>query len=75
MRAYHEVSPNQLQSIEVHGLNKEALRQHKSFNELETLAKSYWDKLVRLDSFEPSMVRRPEIMITYDVAPHEIKRC
>ncbi|MGH7217956.1 MAG: hypothetical protein ACREGE_00720 [Candidatus Microsaccharimonas sp.] len=54
---------------------KDALRQHKNSEELETLAKSYWSKLVRLDSFEPNMIRRPEIMITYNLAPHEIERC
>lgn len=39
---------------------------------LELLAKSYWNKVTPLSQFNPSSIRRPEIMITYDVAPGRI---
>ena len=39
---------------------------------LSDLAKSYWDSLLPLIGFEKSMINRPEIMITYDINPHDI---
>lgn len=40
--------------------------------ELRELAISYWQSLVRLEHYEWRAVRRPEIMITYDIVPSSI---
>ena len=39
---------------------------------LPDLAKYYWDNLLPVIGFEKPMINRPEIMITYDVNPHNI---
>lgn len=52
---------------------KEAIISHKNPMTLETLAKSYWDKLIPLATFEINMIRRPEIMVTYDISPQDIR--
>ena len=40
---------------------------------LNTLAKSYWDKVTPLEKYINGQFRRPEIMITYDLAPNAIR--
>lgn len=52
---------------------KSALNEN-NLSRSEELAKSYWDKLIRLNNFEPGTIRRPEIMITYDLTPENIQR-
>jgi hypothetical protein len=53
---------------------KAAFSQHESPGTLEQLARSYWNKIIRLDTYQSSALRRPEIMITYDLDPRDIKR-
>lgn len=53
---------------------KSAIKNHENQNALETLAKSYWNKVIRLDKFSIGIFRRPEIMVTYDLAASNIKR-
>lgn len=36
---------------------------------LEQLASTYWDTLIRLDMFSPDLIKRPEVLVTYDVSP------
>lgn len=40
---------------------------------LTTLAYAYWSKLKRLDQYTPGSIKRPELMITYDIEPDNIK--
>jgi uncharacterized protein (DUF1697 family) len=44
----------------------------KKANELEALAQQYWAGLTPLSQFDPTMIARPEIMITYDISPDDI---
>lgn len=52
---------------------KAAIDSHENQSVFDRLAKSYWDKVVKLSSFDPAVIRRPEIMITYDVPPNNIR--
>lgn len=40
--------------------------------EIGSLRDTYWIKITPLESYVPGTIRRPEIMITYDIAPHDI---
>lgn len=51
---------------------KEAVDQGFGEEELAQLATAYWDTLVPLEQFEPDSIKRPEVMITYDVEPAKI---
>lgn len=37
------------------------------------LARRYWDQLIPLATFEPGLIIRPEVMITYDIPPSSIR--
>lgn len=39
---------------------------------LDALARHYWASLIRLDKYEAGKIKRPEIMITYDIKPEDI---
>lgn len=39
---------------------------------LRDLALRYWNSLVPFTDFEKPMISRPEVMITYDINPHDI---
>lgn len=52
---------------------KAAIEAHRDQSVLDRLAKSYWNKVVKLSGFDPAVIRRPEIMITYDVQPDSIR--
>ena len=41
---------------------------------LLTQAEKYWQRLVPLHQYTPESIRRPEIMITYDIEPLNIQR-
>lgn len=53
---------------------KNALQNHDSPDTIETLAHSYWRKLTPLSNYQNRTIRRPEIMITYDITPQCIQR-
>ena len=38
-----------------------------------TLAKRYWEQLIPLVIFEPGLIIRPEVMITYDVPSENVR--
>lgn len=52
---------------------KMALEEHQNQQVVDQLAKSYWSKVRRLSDYTPDEIRRPEIMITYDIAPIRIR--
>lgn len=39
----------------------------------EATAKKYWSTLVPLDNYKPGQIKRPEVMITYDIPPEAIE--
>ena len=40
--------------------------------DLEMMARHYWEELIPLSMFKIGDIRRPEVMITYDLQPSEI---
>lgn len=50
---------------------KRAIDQH-SDTQLAALATEYWQHITPLASYGPGSIRRPEIMITCDLAPHAL---
>ena len=40
---------------------------------LSILAYSYWSKIRRLDEYKHGSIRRPEIMVTYDIPARDVK--
>lgn len=59
--------------LDIYDALKSAIEAHEHQSNLDRLAKSYWAKIVSLSNFDTSIIRRPEIMITYDVPPDKIK--
>jgi hypothetical protein len=39
---------------------------------LDKLARRYWQNLIRLDRYKQGYIRRPEVMVTYDIPPEHI---
>jgi hypothetical protein len=52
---------------------RQAVERDAGGAELEKLAISYWDKVVVLSAYHPGSLRRPEVMVTYDVPPADIR--
>lgn len=50
-----------------------ALENHEDQYIIDQLASSYWNKIIVLKDFSLGSIRRPEIMITYDVPPGMIR--
>lgn len=53
---------------------KHAMAQGVSGAELEILARAYWHSVQSLSHFQLGTIRRPEVMITYDISPDDIER-
>lgn len=51
---------------------KEALEKGDDDAALEQLAARYWDRVTPLEKYSPGPIRRPEALITHDVAPSDI---
>lgn len=69
-----DVDPNRcfVSDLDTYDALKSAIEQRKNHTTLEQLAKSYWNKVTKLSRFDSSTMRRPEIMITYDISPHHL---
>lgn len=52
---------------------KSAMQDHEDQYIIDQLANSYWKKILTLKDFNRGAIRRPEIMITYDIPPDSIK--
>ena len=52
---------------------KAAIERDEPESMLEPLAYAYWDSVIRLDRFTLYDIPRPEVMITYDIPPSDIK--
>jgi hypothetical protein len=50
----------------------EALEKGDDDDAVDQLAAQYWDQLTPLEKYDPGPIRRPEALITYDVAPSDI---
>lgn len=53
--------------LDLYDTIKRSMQLNEQASTRENLAATYWDKLVRLDMFSPDMIKRPEVLITYDV--------
>lgn len=53
---------------------KAALEARGDPSKAEQLAESYWNKLTPLTNFEIGSIRRPEIMITYDIPADKLQQ-
>ena len=60
-------------NLDLYDTIKSAVDQNEAPHALDEIALLYWDSLVRLDSYEPGQIIRPEVMIAYDVQPECIK--
>lgn len=63
-----------ISDLDAYDTLKSALTNHIDQPSLEQLAKAYWEKLIRLSDGTLSNIRRPEVMITYDIAPDKIRK-
>ncbi|HSH31056.1 MAG TPA: hypothetical protein VK963_00085 [Candidatus Saccharimonadales bacterium] len=52
---------------------KKAIKNSEGHSGLRTLARNYWARVVRLDKFAGGSIKRPEVMITYDISPADIE--
>lgn len=52
---------------------KNAVADEAQENTIQTLAQEYWSKVLPLTNFSPGAIKRPEVMITYDVPPEAIE--
>lgn len=64
-----------ISDLDTYDALKTAFSKHEKLDTLEMLAKSYWNKITRLDTFRPDVIRRPEIMITYSLDPRDLRKC
>jgi hypothetical protein len=60
--------------LDIYDKVMDAIKNHASDTDLQVLAHEYWSLLTPLHRFQPSSVARPEIMITYDIDPKDIKQ-
>lgn len=62
-----------ISDLDLYDTLKRAMELNEQASTRENLATQYWHKLIPLNTFEPTMIRRPEVMITHDVAPDCIR--
>lgn len=65
------VDPNRCVISELAAYNdlQEAIERRAADDELQKLAAVYWDRVIPAAEFHVSDTERPELMITYDIAP------
>ena len=70
-----EVDPERcfVSDLDAYDALKEAIEKDSDRLLLSRLAYEYWDKITPLSDFVYGQVKRPEIMITHDVAPSDIE--
>lgn len=70
-----KVDPTQcyVADLDLYDTLKRAMELGEQDSTREHLAATFWEKLVRLDMFSPDLIRRPEVMVTYDVSPKSIE--
>lgn len=70
-----DVDPNRcyVSDLDTYDSLKSALEKGEKPDSVEALAKSYWLKLTLLSEYDGKTIRRPEIMITYDVEPMKLR--
>jgi hypothetical protein len=59
--------------LDLYDTLKRALELDEQDSTREHLAEQYWIKITRLSDYKPGTIKRPEIMITYDVPPTAIE--
>lgn len=59
--------------LDLYDTIKRALELDEQDSTRENLATQYWAKLIRLSDYNRKTIRRPEVMITYDVPPNDIQ--
>jgi len=70
-----KVDPSQcyVADLDLYDTLKRAMELDEADSTREHLAVTFWEKLVRLDMFSPDLIKRPEVMVTYDVSPRSIE--
>lgn len=69
------VDPSQcyVADLDLYDTLKRAMELGEQDSTREHLAEEFWNKLVRLDMFSPDLIKRPEVMVTYDILPKYIE--
>lgn len=72
-----EVEPKRcyISDLDAYDAVADAIENGRNNAELADLAQRYWDKVILLASFSGGRIRRPEVMITYDVPPDAVEVC
>jgi hypothetical protein len=71
-----DINPTQcyVSDLDTYDELKDALSNHKDQYLLDELAGSYWNKVKKLSEFSVDGIRRPEVLITYDVPARDIRK-
>lgn len=69
-----EIDPRRcyVSNLDTYDALKDALT-HYDTPAAEKIAHSYWSSLTPLTDFTLSSIKRPELMITYDIPPHQLR--
>jgi hypothetical protein len=69
-----QVEPSRcfVSDLDLYDTIKRALELDEQDSTREHLAEQYWHKLVPLNEFETGSIKRPEVVITYDIEPADI---
>lgn len=59
--------------LDLYDTLKRAMELNEQDSTRESLAVQYWNKLVPLEKFAFGTIRRPEVMVTYDILPANIE--
>lgn len=70
-----KVDPSQcyVADLDLYDTLKRAMELGEQDSTREHLAAKFWEKLIRLDMFSPDLIRRPEVMVTYDISPRSVE--
>lgn len=49
------------------------IKQKADEQEVQNAAQAYWSRCTKLATYEPGSIDRPELMVTYDVSPEDIR--
>lgn len=71
-----EVDPNRcyVSDLDTYDALKNTINSGKDKKRINELATSYWHKVVKLSDFKANQLRRPEIMVTYDIEPSSLRQ-
>jgi hypothetical protein len=59
--------------LDLYDTIKRAMELGEQDSTLENLANQYWQRIIPLYEFQLGAITRPEVMITYNIQPHDIQ--